>query len=93
MRYVALCGGLVLVVASALAQVGGTGSIQGTVTDASGAVLTSVAVTATNDATGVQITRATTSGGTFVLPLLPPGVYSVAVKAPGFQPSLRVTLW
>jgi len=77
MRYVALCGGLAIVVASALAQVGGTGSIQGTVMDSSRAVLTGAAVTATNDATGVQVTRETTAAGTFVLPLLSPGVYTV----------------
>lgn len=85
MRYLTLCGGLAIFFASAFAQVGGTGSIQGTVMDSSRAVVTGATVTATNDATGVQITRQTTAAGTFVLPLLPAGVYTVTVKANGFQ--------
>lgn len=85
MRYLALCGALVIAVGSALAQVGGTGSIQGTVMDSSQAVVTGATVIATNDATGVQITRQTTASGTYVLPLLPAGVYTVSVKASAFQ--------
>src|SRR5690348_8348051 len=85
MRIVALCGGLLMAVTAALAQVGGSGSIQGTVMDSSQAVVIGAAVTGTNDATGVQITRPTTAAGTFVLPLLPPGVYTITVKANGFQ--------
>src|SRR5215475_4507354 len=85
MRFVALCGVLLIAVTATLAQVGGSGSIQGTVLDSSRAVLVGATVVATNNATGVQITRETTTGGTFVLPLLPPGVYTVAAKAHGFQ--------
>src|SRR5262249_17783391 len=73
-----LCG-------AAFAQVGGTGSIQGTVTDPSGAAVTNANVTATNVATGVETTRQTTGAGFFVLPLLPAGQYNVTVKATGFE--------
>ena len=48
MRHVALCLASLLVAGSLLAQVGGTGSIQGTVTDPSGAVIGGASVTATN---------------------------------------------
>ena len=72
-------------VASAIAQVGGTGTIQGTVTDPSGAVVTGASVTATNVATGVEIARKTSDAGVFVLPLLSAGEYTVTVKATGFQ--------
>src|SRR6185437_7412961 len=74
-----------LLAASALAQVGGTGSIQGTVTDPTGAVVAGATVTAVNNATGAETTRQTTSAGFFALPLLPAGEYNVTVKATGFQ--------
>jgi len=71
--------------ATAIAQVGGTGTIQGTVTDPSGAVVTGASVTATNVATGAETARKTSEAGVFVLPLLPAGEYTVTVKATGFQ--------
>ncbi len=54
MRHVLYCAVLWIWVGSSFAQVGGTGSIQGTVTDPSGALVTSATVTATNIATGVE---------------------------------------
>src|SRR5580658_11179363 len=65
----------------ALAQVGGTGSIEGTVTDPSGAAVAGAAVTATNIATGSVTARKTTDAGFFVLPLLPAGEYTITVTA------------
>ena len=72
-------------VASAIAQVGGTGTIQGTVTDPSGAVVTGASVSAINVATGAETARKTSDAGVFVLPLLTAGEYTVTVKATGFQ--------
>ncbi len=71
--------------APAIAQVGGTGTIQGTVTDPSGAVVIGASVSAINVATGVETARKTSDAGVFVLPLLPAGEYTVTVKATGFQ--------
>lgn len=85
MRHVALCFVLFLTIGSALAQVGGTGSIQGTVTDPSGGVVAGATVTATNAATGQETTRTTTDAGFFAITLLTPGDYSLTVKAAGFQ--------
>ncbi|HWB86531.1 MAG TPA: TonB-dependent receptor [Bryobacteraceae bacterium] len=69
----------------AFGQVAGGGSIQGTVTDPSGAVVPQVTVTATNSATGVQTVRQTTAAGLYVITPLPAGDYSLKVVAPGFQ--------
>jgi hypothetical protein len=85
MRHVALCIALLVAGGPALAQVGGTGSIEGTVTDPSGAVVAGAAVTATNVATGAVTARKTTDAGFFVLPLLPAGEYTVTVTATGFE--------
>ena len=85
MRHVASCFALLLAFASAHAQVGGTGAIQGIVTDPTGATVAGAAVTATNVATGIQTVRKTSDGGVFSIPLLPAGTYNVTVKASGFQ--------
>jgi len=74
-----------LAVAIATAQVGGSGAIQGTVTDPSGAVVVGASVMASNVETGVETSRKTTEAGFFVLSPLPPGEYRVTVKADGFQ--------
>ena len=69
----------------AFGQVGGTGTIQGTVTDPSGAVVAGASVTAVNTGTGVETSRKTTDAGFYALSLLPAGEYTVNVKVAGFQ--------
>ena len=76
MRHVAYCFALLLAAGSAFGQAGGTGTIQGTVTDPSGAVVAGATVTATNLATGVRTERKTTDAGFFVLSFLPAGEYT-----------------
>ena len=61
------------------------GSIQGQVTDPSGAVLGAVTVTARNLDTGVTVTAHTTDAGVYSLPDLRPGRYSVVVEAPNLK--------
>jgi hypothetical protein len=73
-----------LVIATAMAQ-GGGGTIQGTVTDPTGAVIIGAAVTAVNVQTGVETSFKTTEAGLFVLTPLQPGEYTVTIQAPGFQ--------
>src|SRR3954447_23276855 len=72
----------------------GSGTIQGTVTDPTGAVVPAATVTATNVATGVQTPRSTTAAGLYVLSPLPPGQYNLQVTASGFQPQTfeRITV-
>src|SRR5262245_43819293 len=73
----------------ALAQIGGTGSIQGTILDPSGAVVPGATVVATNAATGVATTRKASSAGVYALSPLPAGEYRVAVTAQGFSPLVQ----
>ena len=69
-------------------QSGATGTILGTVTDNSGAVVANAAVAITNLATGVTKNITTSSAGDFTAPYLQPGTYKVEVRAPGFQKSV-----
>jgi len=81
---------LLLVMPSlSLAQIGGGGSIQGTVLDTSGAPVPGATVTATNVATGIQTVRQTTDAGVFALTPLQPGEYRVTVSLDGFQTFAR----
>ena len=66
-----------------------TGSIDGRVTDTTGAVLPGVEVTVTNDATGLTRTILTNEIGLYNVPLLASGIYSVHVSLPGFRTELR----
>jgi len=61
------------------------GSITGTVTDPSGAVVAGATVTATRVETGVGQTTVATSTGAYTLPRLPVGTYTVVAQAPGFK--------
>ena len=67
------------------AQTIGTGSIQGTVQDQSGAVVPNATVIAQDPATGYKVTQNTSSAGFYQLPSLPPAQYRVTVNAGGFE--------
>jgi Carboxypeptidase regulatory-like domain len=71
------------------AQVGGGGSIQGTVRDTSSAPVPGATVTATNVATGIDTVRQTTAAGVYALTPLPPGEYRVTVTLSGFDRFVR----
>jgi hypothetical protein len=66
--------------------------INGTVTDANGAVVAGARVTATNNSTAVVSHAVTSSAGTFVVIGLNPGRYSVAVEASGFKRSVQTAV-
>lgn len=62
-----------------------TGSIQGTVTDPSGAAVPGVKVSITNSSTGLHIERSTTSQGAYTSGGVPSGNYQIRVEAPNFK--------
>ena len=84
----ALLLSMLLIVTVAFAQ-RGRGTILGSVTDASGAVVPGAVVTITNPATNVATTVTTNSDGNFTVPNLIVGGYTVAVSKDGFKKALR----
>jgi hypothetical protein len=62
-----------------------TQTIEGVVSDTTGAVITGAKVTATNVATGVTSTVSTNAAGTYTFPLIPVGNYDVKVELAGFK--------
>jgi len=64
-----------------------TGSIQGVVTDPTGAVVSGAKISINNKATGRVIKTTTTSAGAYASGALIPGDYSLRVEAPGFSTS------
>jgi hypothetical protein len=61
------------------------GTILGTVTDPSGAVVPGANVTAKNTGTGLERSTETSADGSYALPELPIGTYSVTITQAGFQ--------
>src|SRR5256712_1013161 len=68
-------------------------TLSGTVTDATGALIPGVGITATQTETGVVSTAVTNESGTYQFPSLQPGPYRVAASLPGFQSQIfQITL-
>ena len=64
------------------------GEITGRVVDPSGAVMPNVRITATNSATGVSQSTVSSGAGTYTIPRLLVGSYSVTAEARGFKPGV-----
>ncbi len=82
--WLVLVGGMVLSAGLLHAQVD-TGSITGTVKDASGAVVSGAKVTLTNEGTGAALTTTTTSDGVYKFSPVRIGNYKIDATAQGFQ--------
>ncbi len=61
------------------------GTIAGTITDASGAVVPSVTLQAVNDETGAKFDGASNAAGYYSIPYLPYGKYTLTANATGFK--------
>src|SRR5262245_45183493 len=92
-RYRCLLPFIRLVLIAALVAIGARpsfaqtsmGTVNGTVTDASGAVIPGATVTLSNVETGVTAVRVTNDGGHFTFVTVRPGTYSLSVELAGFS--------
>lgn len=82
LRLTCLTGLLAVIAAPSYAT---TAEIRGTVSDPTGAVVPQVRVVAENLETRLVRWASTDESGHFVIPLLPPGRYTVKAEAPGFK--------
>jgi outer membrane receptor protein involved in Fe transport len=81
---------VLLFAATAFAQT--TAKILGTVSDQSGAAVVGAKVTVKNTALGIERNTQTSSTGSYEVPALPPGTYSVQVQLAGFETQLAKDL-
>src|SRR5687768_15801104 len=85
---------LILLVAIAALSIAGfaqgtsTGSIAGTITDPTTAVVSGATVIVKHNATGQEFAAVTTDNGTFNVPALQSGTYTVTVTASGFKQAI-----
>lgn len=62
-----------------------TGSVNGTVRDASGAVVANASIVLSNDATSVQRTIESNGSGVYVFSNVLPGTYTLTARKDGFD--------
>ena len=84
-RIVAFAAFVGLLVLPVFAQTSTTGSIAGAITDPTGAVVVGAQVVIKNNGTSAESTVNTTDNGTFNVPSLATGVYTVTITATGFK--------
>ena len=82
-------GAACLSLCSFAAAQGTGGRVLGRIADPTGAVLSSVKVTATNDATGVARDSVSNDSGDYVFPDLPVGTYTISFDLAGFKKAVR----
>src|SRR3954453_4826656 len=80
---------LVLFTIALNAQTTGTGTLVGTVTDRSGAVISGGKVTVVNTDTAFISETKLSDEGSYFVPYLAPGTYRMTIEAPGFKTYVR----
>ncbi len=76
---------LALAAVAASGQVSSTTSLSGSITDPNGAVVAGATILVRNDATGAEFRGETAGNGTYTVPALSAGTYTVRVSAAGFK--------
>jgi hypothetical protein len=84
-KFLALLLGVLLCGVSLYAQANATGTIQGTVTDKSGAVVPNADVKLSSKDSGLARETKSNAAGQYRFELLPAGTYNVRVASPGFS--------
>jgi hypothetical protein len=86
---IVLCIGIFSFPSKGHSQAAGTGSIQGSIVDSTGAIIQKATVTVTNVATQVKHIAVTEGNGLYSFPNLDIGTYTIDVVAQGFEHYIR----
>ena len=76
---------LILAPSAIRAQIAGTANLQGTVADATGAVISNAGVTLTDETTTVRRETHSDGAGIYIFPNVPTGTYDLTVSSKGFK--------
>lgn len=90
--WVAAIAALLALPAGLAAQTATTGTVLGTVVDATGAVIPGAVVVLKDEATGAERTVSTNEAGQYSFTAVTPGEYSVAITATGFRQAVVSSL-
>jgi len=88
-RFLAAATGLCLVLSAHAFGQTSNATLGGTVSDASGALIPGVSITAKNNGTGIVTVVLTNEAGAYQFASLQTGTYSVSAELPGFQSQTR----
>ncbi|MGH9829823.1 MAG: carboxypeptidase-like regulatory domain-containing protein, partial [Blastocatellia bacterium] len=91
-RFVRMLSVPLILVLSMTAFSQSTATLQGSVTDPSGAAVAGAKITVKSVATGVERTTEADGAGNYLVASLPNGVYRIEVQAQGFQSQVVETL-
>src|SRR5258708_28722869 len=86
---IVLCIGIFSFATMGYSQAAGTGSIQGSIVDSTGAIIQKATVTVTNVATQIKHIAVTEGNGLYSFPNLDIGTYTIDVVAQGFEHYIR----
>jgi hypothetical protein len=89
LRFVVVC---VFMISAMLVGQTFRGTILGTVTDPGGLLVAGATVKVRNAGTGLERTTTTTGDGSYSIPELPIGSYTVTISQPGFQTSITTNV-
>ena len=93
-RWAGFCLAFWFTISAAFGQISSTAPLSGSVSDPSGALIPGASVLVTNNATSARFETITIENGTFNVPALTPGVYTVTVSLPSFKqvviPDVRI---
>jgi len=92
MKHVSFIAALMLLFTFHLPGQTPTGTVQGVVTDQSGAVVAAAKVSVVNTGTNETKELTTDASGHYVVPFLTPGTYSVSIAAAGFNGSKETNI-
>jgi len=87
-RWAGICLAFWFTVTTATGQISSTAPLSGSVSDPSGALIPGASVLVTNNATSARFETITIENGTFTVPALTPGVYTVTVSLPSFKQAI-----